>query len=126
MRAVSRESAHAAALTVVLATRFGLPVSTTHSLLGGLLGAGIAFAGLWLTLDAGQFEKIEVNDKSGAIRLGFAPATQFTKQARLRVEQPAKLSAVGAFRPKGELKIEREAYVVHLSSTPTWIELTEK
>jgi len=44
----------------------------------------------------------------------------------LRVEQPAKLSAVGAFRPKEELKIERGAYVVPLSSTPTWIELTGK
>jgi PiT family inorganic phosphate transporter len=30
------------ALTVFLATRFGLPVSTTHALIGGLLGAGIA------------------------------------------------------------------------------------
>src|SRR5256885_3622119 len=31
----------------------------------------LAFAGLWLTLDGGQFEKIEVNDNSGAILLGF-------------------------------------------------------
>jgi PiT family inorganic phosphate transporter len=31
-----------AALTVGLATRLGLPVSTTHALLGGLLGAGLA------------------------------------------------------------------------------------
>src|SRR5262245_35459565 len=29
-----------AALTVLLATRFGLPVSTTHALTGALLGAG--------------------------------------------------------------------------------------
>ncbi len=32
----------AAAATVWVATRFGLPVSTTHALLGGLLGAGYA------------------------------------------------------------------------------------
>jgi PiT family inorganic phosphate transporter len=31
----------AAALTVMLATRFGLPVSTTHALTGALVGAGI-------------------------------------------------------------------------------------
>jgi PiT family inorganic phosphate transporter len=31
-----------AGLTVLLATRFGLPVSTTHGLLGALVGAGIA------------------------------------------------------------------------------------
>jgi PiT family inorganic phosphate transporter len=32
----------AAAITVGLATRFGFPVSTTHALVGGLLGAGLA------------------------------------------------------------------------------------
>jgi len=32
----------AAAGTVILATRFGFPISTTHSLLGGLVGAGLA------------------------------------------------------------------------------------
>lgn len=31
-----------AALTVVIATRAGLPISTTHALLGGLVGAGLA------------------------------------------------------------------------------------
>ena len=35
----------AAALTVLLATRLGLPVSTTHALLGGLAGAGWLAAG---------------------------------------------------------------------------------
>jgi len=34
--------ASGAALTVLLATRFGLPVSTTHGLLGALVGAGLA------------------------------------------------------------------------------------
>ena len=34
-----------AALTVFLATRLGYPVSTTHALIGGLLGAGLAQAG---------------------------------------------------------------------------------
>lgn len=34
----------AAAGTVILATRFGLPVSTTHALMGALLGAGLASA----------------------------------------------------------------------------------
>ncbi len=33
-----------AALAVLLATRFGLPVSTTHALIGGLAGAGMATA----------------------------------------------------------------------------------
>ncbi len=34
-----------AAATVLLATRFGLPISTTHALVGGLAGAGVALAG---------------------------------------------------------------------------------
>jgi PiT family inorganic phosphate transporter len=34
-----------AAVTVFLATRLGLPVSTTHALIGGLVGAGAAQAG---------------------------------------------------------------------------------
>lgn len=33
------------AMTVVLATRFGFPVSTTHAMIGGLIGAGVAQAG---------------------------------------------------------------------------------
>ncbi|MFZ3285648.1 MAG: inorganic phosphate transporter [Telluria sp.] len=45
-----------AALTVIIATRAGLPISTTHALIGALLGAGLAvspaevqFARLWST-----------------------------------------------------------------------------
>jgi PiT family inorganic phosphate transporter len=40
----------AAAATVLLATRLGLPVSTTHALLGALLGAGAVAAGPSLEL----------------------------------------------------------------------------
>ena len=35
-----------AACTVLLATRVGLPISTTHSLVGGLLGAGLMAVGM--------------------------------------------------------------------------------
>ncbi len=41
-----------AALTVLLATRFGLPVSTTHALVGGLTGAGFIAAGQALKVTA--------------------------------------------------------------------------
>jgi PiT family inorganic phosphate transporter len=34
-----------AAAAVLLATRFGFPISTTHALLGGLIGAGLVLAG---------------------------------------------------------------------------------
>lgn len=42
----------AAAATVLLATLFGLPVSTTHALVGGLAGAGLAAAGSQVDLGA--------------------------------------------------------------------------
>ena len=41
-----------AALTVLAATRFGFPISTTHALLGGLLGAGVVTAGTRLNVAA--------------------------------------------------------------------------
>ncbi len=37
--------ASGAAITVMLATRLGFPISTTHALVGGLVGAGLAQAG---------------------------------------------------------------------------------
>ena len=40
----------AAAATVLLATRLGFPISTTHALLGGLLGAGFVRAGTALSV----------------------------------------------------------------------------
>lgn len=39
-----------AALTVFAATRTGFPISTTHALLGGLIGSGVALAGLNIDL----------------------------------------------------------------------------
>nr|WP_206205283.1 inorganic phosphate transporter [Thermococcus sp. GR6] len=36
----------AATIWLVAATKFGLPVSTTHSIIGGIVGYGIAYAGL--------------------------------------------------------------------------------
>ncbi len=41
-----------AGATVLLATRFGFPVSTTHALVGGLAGAGIVAAGPELRVNA--------------------------------------------------------------------------
>lgn len=41
-----------AALTVLLATRIGMPISTTHALVGGLTGAGLIAAGSDLELAA--------------------------------------------------------------------------
>ena len=86
--------------------------------------AYIAPFGLWLTLDSGTFESFEVNPHTGTVRIGLSSSTQFTPTARLRVEKPAQVSGVGSFRVKQQLNSERGAYVVPLSTTITWIDLT--
>lgn len=86
----------------------------------------VASLGLWLTLDAGTFDGVEVSSQTGAVRVGFSGATQFTPEARLRVEQPAKVTGVGTYHPVVALKSERDAYVVPLKKGATWIDLTSK
>jgi len=81
--------------------------------------------GLWITLDAGNFEAVEVNSKAGSVRVGLAPATPFTRTARLRVEQPAKVKA-GVYRPVKALSSEGDAWVVPLGADITWVDLDLK
>jgi Family of unknown function (DUF5695) len=83
----------------------------------------VASAGLWLTLDAGRFEIVEVNSKTGAVRVGLSAATPFTPAARLRIEQPAKLQGVGIYHPAKPLKLERDAYVIPLERGTSWVAL---
>ena len=85
----------------------------------------IAPLGLWLTLDAGTFERIEVNSKTGEVRLGLSAATPFTAVARLNVEQPVLLKAE-VYRPKSPLVVERGAFIVPLGKDTTWISLVPK
>jgi len=84
----------------------------------------LASAGLWLTLDAGQFEALDLNEKTGVIRVGLVPETQFLHAVRLRIEQPGKVEGGKAYRPGKPWKQERGAYVVPLGIATTWVELT--
>jgi hypothetical protein len=84
----------------------------------------VASVGLWMTLDSGKFESVEINSKTGVIRVGLAPATPFTPAARLRLQQPAKLPGVGSYHPARTSAAEREAYVVPLGTAVTWVDLT--
>lgn len=86
----------------------------------------LASFGLWLTLDAGIFQEIELNPKTGAVRLGLAAATQFTPSAHLRVEQPAKLRGVGPYQSARTFSVEHGASVVPLSKEVTWVELNRR
>ena len=83
----------------------------------------LAPIGLWLTLDAGRFERVELNPKTGAVQLAFDAADAFTPAARLRVEQPAAVNGVGKYGPAGHFEIERDAYLILLHATPTIVDL---
>jgi len=69
---------------------------------------------------------VELNPKTGAVRLGLGARTLFTTAARLRIEQPAKIDGVGTYAPTSSFKFERDAHVVPLVSRANWIELTVK
>ncbi|MGB0010649.1 MAG: DUF5695 domain-containing protein [Candidatus Sulfotelmatobacter sp.] len=83
----------------------------------------VAPLGLWLNLDAGNFESVEVNSGNGIVRVGLAGASQVTPEARLRVEQPTKIGGIGTYHPVSPLKFERNAYIVPLGKETTWVKL---
>lgn len=83
----------------------------------------IASSGYWFTLDSGKFEAIELDTKTGGVRLGLAAADQYTPNARLRIEHPAKMLQNVSLKPTVSFKVERDAYVVPLGNTNTWVEL---
>jgi len=86
----------------------------------------LAPLGLWLTLDAGHFESVEMDTGAGSVRLGLGKAGPFTPAAWLRVEQPARIAGVNPYSPLVKFRIERGAYVVPLKKAVTWVELSDK
>ncbi|MHA1544599.1 MAG: inorganic phosphate transporter, partial [Alphaproteobacteria bacterium] len=71
----------AAALWINLATWFGAPVSTTHSIVGGVLGGGVATAGLmtvnWPTMGAIAASWVISPVMGGVIAAGFLALLKF-------------------------------------------------
>lgn len=86
----------------------------------------IAPRGLWLTLDAGKFESIEINAKTNAVRVELSAATQSTPKAFMRIEQPAKMNGVGIYRPRQTFTKERDSYAIQLKKNTMWVELVDK
>jgi hypothetical protein len=83
----------------------------------------IAPLGLYLTLDAGRFERVELDPQTGRLRVTLAPATTHVPRARLRVEQTGTTVTRRSWTPVGTLTSERGAYVVPLSAGRTVVEL---
>jgi hypothetical protein len=87
----------------------------------------IAPVGLWLTLDAGQFQTVTYDTQSHAVHIVLAPAGPSTPVARLRVEQPAKAlpmnAPAGTYVASGSLAKERDCYSVPLATAPATVDL---
>ncbi len=86
----------------------------------------IAPLGLWLTLDAGTFEKIAIDSRSNIVRVTLSRADRYTPDARLRIQQPARIASIGAFAPRGDFVNERDAFTIPLGRSTTIIELATK
>jgi hypothetical protein len=86
----------------------------------------VAPAGLWLTLDAGQFERVEYDSSTHAVDVTLSPADDYTKEARLRIEQPATVSGIGSYAVSSGFTKERDATVIPLGLESTTVNLTPK
>lgn len=78
----------------------------------------IAPLGLFLTLDAGQFERVELDARTNTVRLHLAPATAATPRARLRMEQPSKPAGAPTYRLTAG-PLERDAFTIALGAQTT-------
>jgi len=67
---------------------------------------------------------VELNPKTGAVRLAFAAADASTPAARLRIEQPAAVNGVGKYATARQFEIERDAYVIPLGAAATQVDLS--
>ncbi|MDZ7739230.1 MAG: DUF5695 domain-containing protein [Bacteroidales bacterium] len=77
----------------------------------------IAPANLWLTLDAGRFEAVSYDEKSGDVIIRLDQTNDYTNQARLRVEQPSETAVAPAYSMPSGIKTERGAAVIDLEKT---------
>lgn len=83
----------------------------------------IAPLGLWLTLDAGTFERVAVNTRSHTVRITLSRADRFTPNARLRVQQPARIAGIGTYKPQPNFINERDAFTIPLGRSTTRFDL---
>jgi hypothetical protein len=86
----------------------------------------IAPLGLWLTLDAGTFERVAINTRSNAVRVMLAGADSFTPNARLRIQQPAEIAQIETYAPRRSFLNERDAFTIPLKSSATVVELSPR
>jgi hypothetical protein len=86
----------------------------------------LASLGVWLTLDAGTIERVELDTASGTLRVGLGRATPATPAARLRIDEPGRPEGARPYHLDGPVPVERGAHVVPLGATTTWVVLTTR
>lgn len=86
----------------------------------------LAHLGLYLTLDSGVFDMVEVDLASGRVLAKLAEGSGKAKTLRLRVEQPGQVAKVGAYSVNGALKEDAGAILVPMRSGRSQVVLTAK
>jgi len=86
----------------------------------------IAPIGLWLTLNAGTFNTVSYNVKSGDVSILLDKADKYTPEAFLNIQQIAQVKGAGAYSLSKSLQKERGAYIIHLTDNTTKINLIHK
>lgn len=86
----------------------------------------VAPLGLYLTLDAGAFKEVRYVPAAKSLAFDLAPADEFTPNAYLHIEQPAKIEGVGTFAPSEQFKEEYGALKIPLGNGVTTIQLNAK
>jgi hypothetical protein len=69
-----------------------------------------------LTLDAGKFQRVEYDRRSGRVTVHLDPADRFTPKAYLNVETTT--AGGRKYRAVGEVAVVRGSYAVTLSHNP--------
>jgi hypothetical protein len=83
----------------------------------------VAPLGMYLRLDAGTFDSVIFDEKTGSVKIRLAGATEFCSTARLRVDVPAKIAKIKSYRPDGAFQLDAQAYSIPLEKGVTEVKL---
>ena len=86
----------------------------------------IAPAGIWLKLDAGTFNTVSYNAKSGQISVLVDPSDAYTPKAYLHIQHPVTNKGAREYKLAGNFSMERDAYIIELSNDKRKIEIQNK
>lgn len=86
----------------------------------------IAPAGLWLTLNAGQFQTASYKTGTREVVLSFEPSDNYTPYAYLEVEQPAKVDGIDKYLIGSSCKLERDHYIIPLNRNELEVSLFQE